>query len=126
MFLGDCTRLPRRWYRERAGRLEAVRAARDAWLWAEGAALCFERVARDKAGGWLCKAYNALGDATAHTRLVVDDLFAVTLEPRVAVRLSFIYSFCFLLQARRRIKIYKKSTYRKIFRNRPTYRKINI
>lgn len=83
----------RRWYRERAGRLEAVRAAGDVWLWAEGAALCFERVARAQAGGWLCKAYNALGDATAHTRLVVDDLFAVTVEPSLVVRLLFILSF---------------------------------
>lgn len=83
----------RRWYREREGRLEGVRASADVWLWAEGAALCFERVARDKAGGWLCKAYNALGDATAHTRLVVDDPFAVTLEPSVTVRLLFIYLY---------------------------------
>lgn len=80
-----------RWYREQAGRLEAVRTSRGVWLWAEGAALCFKRVTLDKAGEWLCKAYNALGDATANTRLVVDDLLAVTLEPSVAVR-SFIYS----------------------------------
>lgn len=86
--------VPRRWYRERVGRLEGVRASADVWLWAEGTALCFERVARDKAGGWLCKAYNALGDATAHTRLVVDDLFAVTLEPSVTVRLLFLQK-CF-------------------------------
>lgn len=73
-----------------AGRLEAVRTSSGVWLWAEGAALCFRRVARAQAGRWLCKAYNALGDATANTRLVIEDILTVTLGPTVSVR-SLIY-----------------------------------
>ncbi|KAJ8735955.1 hypothetical protein PYW08_006611 [Mythimna loreyi] len=71
------------WYRERGGRLQPADAA-DGWAWRGGAALCV-RAAPAASGLWICKAYNAFGDATAHTTLHVQDTLSVSVTPTVLV-----------------------------------------
>ncbi|XP_063549096.1 cell adhesion molecule Dscam2-like [Cydia strobilella] len=75
------------WYREREGRLQPVAGEGDTWTWAGGAALCL-RAARMAAGAWLCKAYSALGDATARLRLLVDVPLTMSLHPQLVVAAS--------------------------------------
>ncbi|XP_052738072.1 cell adhesion molecule Dscam2-like [Bicyclus anynana] len=70
------------WYRERAGGLALVPP--DAlWRWAGGAALCTARAEPQHAGAWLCKAHNALGEATVRLRVLVLEDFTVSVEPAV-------------------------------------------
>ncbi|KAJ0182192.1 hypothetical protein K1T71_001561 [Dendrolimus kikuchii] len=77
------------WYRESDGRLQPVEpspaASGSVWRWGGGVALCVSRATRAHAGAWLCKAYNAYGDATAQARLRVDDALTVAVAPAVLV-----------------------------------------